>query len=386
MLKRRLGRTEFQASVVGFGSIPVGRLPVEDGVRVVRRALELGVNFIDTARSYGNSEAAIGQAIKGLRDNLIIATKSHFRTKREVAESIETSRRLLGVQTIDLMQLHSVDSEEVLRQCLSRGGAFEAMKESRRDGRGRFLGISGHQPQVLISALKTGEFDTVLASYNLSNTAADRELFPLAAELDIGVIVMKPLDGGFLGVPPEAVKFQVADRATSTAEAALRFVLSNPRVTTAIPGLGTIAQVEEDVPLGYLPQEMPTEEAAHLQGRAKEVGRTFCEGCGYCLELCPQHIAIDRVFRFQVFYEQYGLRDLARNTYREYYQAAVESCTECRSCMERCPAQLDIPARLKEAHALLASESRGANPSGLLPRCGDSTRSRPHFSTLKPMH
>jgi len=205
--------------------------------------------------------------------------------------------------------------------------------------------------------LKTGEFDTVLARYNLIYDEADKELFALGQELDVGIIVMKPLEGGSLAIPPEAVQFQVADRATSTAEAALRFTLSNPRVSTVIPGMGTIAEVEQDIPFGYVPQIMSAVEKAQLQERARQMGFTFCTNCGYCLPLCADGINIAEVFKLQVFYEQYGMKEYAREVYRQEHEAKVALCVDCTSCVERCPVELDIPALLKEADALLGSKA-----------------------------
>ena len=355
MLKRRLGRTDFEASVVGFGGIPIRRRPKEEAVKVVRRAIELGVNFIDTACSYGDSEDKIGEAIRGLREGLFISTKSHFRTEREVKNSIEESLSCLDIDKIDLMFIHGVDSDEELEYRLKMG-VLEAIQDAREAGKVDYIGISGHRNDVLARAIRTGEFDAIIATYNLTNDDGHRELFPLAQELDVGVIVMKPLGGGYLAVPPEAVQFKVADRATSTAEASLRFVLGNPYVTTAIPGMGTIEEVQEDVPLGYAPQRMTLEEVTELQERAKEVGYTFCEGCGYCWPLCPKGIFIQDVFRLLVFHEQYGMKEWAETVYREDHEALVASCDECQSCMEVCPAQLDIPAKLKEAAAILGSK------------------------------
>jgi len=355
VLKRRLGRTNFEASVVGFGGIPIQRQPREGAVRVVRRAIELGVNFIDTARSYSDSEDKIGEAIKGMREQLFISTKSHFRTKGEVKSNIEESLRRLAIDKLDLIFIHGVDSEEELEHRLKMG-VLEAMKEAREAGMVDYIGISGHQNDVLTRAIKSGEFDAIIATYNLTNDDADRELFPLARELDVGVIVMKPLGGGYLAVPPEAIQFSVADKATSTAEASLRFVLTNPYITTVIPGMGKIQEVEEDVPLGYIPQSMLLEEIKGLQQRAKEIGFTFCQGCGYCLPVCPQGIWIQDVFRLLVFHEQYGMREWAKTLYREQHEALVALCDECESCVEVCPAQLDIPAKLKEAAAILGSK------------------------------
>jgi len=355
VLKRRLGRTNFEASVVGLGGIAIQYQPWGQAIAVVKRAIELGVNFIDTARSYADSEDKIGEAIKGARDNLFISTKSHFRTKREVLGSIEESLRRLKVDRLDLIFVHSVDHEEDLNRCLRRGGALEAMREARGEGKVRFIGISGHQNRVLAKAIESGEFDVIMPVYNLANDGADEELFPLAAELDIGIAAMKPLGGGYLAILPEVAQFHVAEKAISTAAEALRFVLSNRYIATAVVGMGEITQVEQNVPLGYLPQFMALEEAARLKERARSAGYTFCTGCGYCLPVCEEGIDIREVFRLWVFHDQYGLRGLAKERFQQYHREKVNLCTECLSCTERCPAFLDIPTLLKKAARVLGS-------------------------------
>ncbi|MFC2007716.1 aldo/keto reductase [Chloroflexota bacterium] len=354
MLKRRLGRTNFQASVVGLGGIPIQFEDRDTAIAVVRRAMEMGINYIDTARVYGDSEIKIGAAVKGHRDELFITTKSMRRSREEARRQFEESFQHLDMDYIDLLFAHGVDTEEDLARVLSPEGAVAAFREAQDAGKVRYLGISGHNNPVLVSALKTGIFDVVLASYNLTNTDADNELFPLARELDIGISVMKPLAGGALGVPPEAVQFQVADRAISTAEAALRFVLSNPLVHTVIPGMGSLSELEANVPFGYAPQNMDPREATAHQEKAKELGFTFCQGCGYCLPECPEGINIAEVFRLQTFHDQYGLTNYARDSFRRNRHAdKVEQCTACGACMLHCPAQLEIPELLEKAKATL---------------------------------
>ncbi|RLC70164.1 MAG: hypothetical protein DRI26_07665, partial [Chloroflexi bacterium] len=275
--------------------------------------------------------------------------------KEEVARSIDESLRQLQVEKIDIIHLHSVDREDDLKACLARGGPLEAIKEARKAGKVDFIGISSHQNDILLKAIKTGEFDVIIASYNLVNDDADEELFPLAHELDVGIMAMKPLDGGFLAIPPEAVQFRAGDRATTTAEAALRFALSNPLIATVLVGMVSVAEVEQDVPLGYVAQEMAPAEKRLLSERAKGMVYTFCQGCGYCLPLCPKGIDIPRIFKLQVLLEQYGMEDYAKTTYREVFKPWADQCDECESCMERCPSQLEIPALLKKADALLTS-------------------------------
>ncbi len=353
MLKRRLGRTNFEASIIGFGGIPILRRGRDDATAVVKRALDMGVNYIDTARAYEDSEDKIGVAIKGQRDGVFIATKTVERLKERAALDIDESLRRLGTDWLDLLFIHGVDSEGDLNRFLSPGGALEAFRKAQEVGKVRYIGISGHQNSILISAIKSGVFDVILASYNLTNTDADDGLFPLAEELDIGISVMKPIAGGALAVPKEAVQFKVADKAVATAEAALRFVFSNPLIDTVVPGMGKISEVETNVPLGYIHQSVDPVEISVLQERAKGLGLTFCQNCNYCVPECTEEIDIPEVFRLQAFHDQYGMTGYAKFTFRMNHQEKVDSCTECQLCTERCPAQLNIPELLKKVRATL---------------------------------
>ena len=356
MLYRRLGRTGFQASVVGFGGIPIMRRPRPDAVEILRRALELGVNYIDTARNYRDSEDKVGEAVRGWRDRVFITTKSHFKTKAEVAESIDESLRRFALDWVDAVLMHGVDSDEDLE---SRSqGPLEAIKGARAAGKVRYIGLSGHRNAVLCRALRTGAFDLVLASYNLTNDDADRELFPLAQELDVGITVMKPIGGGALGVPPEALQFHVEDKAVSTAEAALRFALSNSSVASVCVGMGRLSEVEANVALGAIPQAMPRAEYGALSERAKTLGFTFCQGCGYCLPNCPEKINIQEVFRLLAFHDQYGMTGYAKAVFRAWHEQAAAKCTECSACTERCPASLGIPELLREARLKLGAKDQ----------------------------
>ncbi len=265
---RRLGRTELMVSAVGFGGGPIGGGEEEHdplAVKLLRRAIELGVNFFDTAPTYGRSELRIGQAIQGYpRESLIIATKVErydSRSRRDWRErpwSKETAKRLvrrslerLQTDYIDLVQLHAVGSLDDLDQILDEGGALEGLRELQAQGLVRFIGLTGgHNPlelEVLVEAIKTDEFDTVQPSYNIEfqEAAAPGGVFATAEEHDVGVIIKKPL----VEQPRRGRRWRSLIPKYG-ATRLLSFVLEDPRVSTVIPGMTSIAQVEEDVSVG----------------------------------------------------------------------------------------------------------------------------------------
>ena len=141
MQKRRLGRTNLQVSIVGFGGTWISELNIPDAVGVVRRAYDLGINYFDTAKLDGDSEEKIGAALHDVRDQCVIATKTGSRTKRESLEDFKSSLRRLQTDRLDIIQLHGIDDEKTLAKAMSAEGSLQTCKEARRKGLADFIGI-----------------------------------------------------------------------------------------------------------------------------------------------------------------------------------------------------------------------------------------------------
>jgi hypothetical protein len=327
---RELGSTGYKVSLVGFGGIPIQRIDGAEAKKVVGRALELGINFFDTARGYTDSEEKLGVALKEHRDKVIIATKSMARDREGMAADIEKSLQALGVDCIDLYQMHNIKDEETLEKVLKPDGALAALKEARDQGKIKHIGVTGHIKELLIKVVKTGEVETVQFPFNAVETNGVRELLDLATETGVGAIVMKPLAGGAL----------------SNANFALRYLLEYP-VSTVIPGMDSVRQVEENAAVGSNPLPLSAAEREELQREVASLGMQFCRRCEYCLP-CQQEIDIPSVFLFEGYYTRYGLKEWAVDRYRAL-KAKPEDCLECGECEERCPYNLPIRRMLKEA-------------------------------------
>jgi aryl-alcohol dehydrogenase-like predicted oxidoreductase len=196
MQKRRLGKTGLGVSVVGFGGIPIISRSRNEAEKVVSYAYDKGINFFDTARAYGDSEDKIGAALKDVRDEVIIATKTHQRTKESAARAgLKQSLRNLQTDRIDLVQLHGIDSEETLERAMGSEGSLAALEEAKSKAKIDYIGISGHNPYVLEKGVKTQKFDTVLVPLNVLDRRSSERLIPLAKELDLGIIIMKAIGG-----------------------------------------------------------------------------------------------------------------------------------------------------------------------------------------------
>jgi predicted aldo/keto reductase-like oxidoreductase len=330
MEKRELGRTGLLVSAVGFGGIPIQRVDSKEAERVIREALDQGINFFDSARAYSDSEAKIGQALKGVASRPFLATKAGSRTYDGMLQEVETSLRALEVDTIDLYQLHNIKNQQELDQVLAGDGALAALKDCLRQGKIRFIGITSHRSDVLVQALKTGEFATVQFPFNPLERAAEEELLPLARKTGVGTIVMKPLAGG----------------AFQHSRQALRFALQYP-VSTVIPGMDSPAQVRANARVGRNPVPLQPQEIKALKEECCRLGRDFCRRCEYCLP-CPQGVKISLAFLLDGYWTRYGLRHWAEDRYRSS-DAGAGKCIQCGLCETRCPYQLPIREMLARA-------------------------------------
>jgi predicted aldo/keto reductase-like oxidoreductase len=322
MRKVVLGKSGLEVSAVGFGGIPIQRISEDEAVAVVRRALDLGVTFIDTASGYSDSQAKIGLAIEGRRDGLVLATKTGDPTKEGALRDVERSRRELGADCIDLYQLHGVSSMERWEQMKAPGGALEGLLQARDAGHVAHIGYTSHSREVALAMADDPVFETVQFPFNLVTNEPAGDLIPKAREKGLGFIVMKPLCGGQY----------------DNANFAFKFLNAFPDVVP-IPGIERAEEIEEIVAL--------VESGATLEGGEKEqaeaivarLGKVFCRRCGYC-QPCPQGVPIQSGMVFEGFVKrlpQERIGGIARSV-----AEGVDLCIECGECEEKCPYELAI--------------------------------------------
>lgn len=287
MQYRTLGRTGLRVSDIGFGAMTIGgeifgATDDQESLRALHHALDLGMNFIDTADAYGrgHSEELIAQILKTRRQEVVLATKggNQFTVRQGlrnfdpdyITSALEASLKRLQIDTIDLYQLHN-PSQEVMR----RGEIFDRLDRLKREGKIRFYGVSLEKTEDGLLAIETGKPDTLQVVYNILHQDPEEKLFPLAQKENIGILARVPLERGVLsgrfkstsefaqkdwrkGVFPEeglaqthaAVEklgFLVKGEVSNLVQAALRFILSHPAVSTVIPGIRTVRQVEDNV-------------------------------------------------------------------------------------------------------------------------------------------
>lgn len=289
MKTRRLGSTSLEVSEIGFGAWAIGGNQFgnsygptddEESLRAITAAVDLGCNFFDTADVYGHghSEELLGRALKGRRQEVILATKggSDFYhepprlnfTEAHLMYAVEQSLKRLGTDTIDLYQLHNPPFSVI-----ESGRLFDPLEKLKAQGKIRFYGISIHDPQEGLLAMKMGKPSTIQVVYNYLRRDAAEELFPRAIAEGIGIIAREPLANGFLAAKytkdsvfpvgdirhqwpskyqaqlvsqVESYKKTMGESPLTLAQTAIRFALAQPAVSTVIPGCKTIHQTEEN--------------------------------------------------------------------------------------------------------------------------------------------
>jgi predicted aldo/keto reductase-like oxidoreductase len=326
----RFGKTELMVSEVALGGIPIMRRTTEDAVAVVRAAIDLGVNFIDTAHGYADSEVKIGEAIKGYpREKLIIASKSPATDKKGFLEQLETTLERLGTDYVDIYQHHGVSTQEKMDAVLGPEGAFEGMCEGVADGRIRHPAFSSHNLAIGMKMMKTGHYEAIQFPFNFVDEAAAEEIIPLAKELDMGFIAMKPFGGGLL----------------DSAETCIRYLMQYDSIVPD-PGIEKIEEIEEIVKIYENRRPLTEVDKALMQELREELGDSWCHRCDYC-QPCPQGIKISSILPAKG-----SAKRMTRERALKMIGPNIEKskdCEECRDCVERCPYDLDIPELLKVA-------------------------------------
>lgn len=324
-----LGKTGLMVSEVGFGGIPIIRLASDEAIRVLRRAHELGITLYDTANAYRDSEEKIGLAFQGLRDRVVIATKSIRRDAAGLTEQLDNSLAKLRTDYIDLYQLHQIAHEEEWQAATAPGGAMEAVVKAKKAGKVRHIGVTSHSLKMAIKLVRSGIFSTIQFPFNFIETAACDELFPAAREQGVGILVMKPFAGGVI----------------DNADIVFKFLRQYPDAIP-LPGFDSIKSIDEVVEYYETPPHLVTDQDKALMDEyCNRLGKAFCRRCEYC-QPCPKDVRITMAMGYQVFVSRMGPKVAA--DFARIPMESVARCEECGECVKLCPYDLPIPKILKQ--------------------------------------
>jgi len=372
MIKRKLGKTGLSVTNLGFG---VMRLPEkrenesdvvdwEESIRLLRKGVELGINFFDTHPMYcrNQSENVLGEALKGIDRTVQIQTKCPLWKDLEEGESwrdyLERSLSRLQRDYIDIYIAHALKWETFQE----KGKDFLRMVQKAMDeGLVGHTGFSSHdKPENVMKLIEIGEFECMTIQYNLVDRQYER-CIEYAAEKGLGVIIMGPVAGGILEKLPKGKGHLKPESVRTVPEMALRFVLQNPGVSCAISGMSNISQLEENIKTATGNLHLPEKELESILSgfeNLKELADLYCTGCEYCLP-CPQKINIPGIFRAVNLLKVYDAGEQAEFLYeiftrpdREGNKRDPSVCIECGECEEKCPQNIPIMSQLKKARKL----------------------------------
>jgi predicted aldo/keto reductase-like oxidoreductase len=342
---KTLGRTGLKVTTVGFGCM------ITSDASVVERAADIGINYFDTARGYqhGNNERMVAAALGNKRKQIVLSTKSHAPDKEGLQKDLETSLRELKTDYIDIWYLHEKSSPDDIREDM-----IEVQQQAKKEGKIRFAGVSTHsgQQQVLPWVAQKGVFDVVLAAYNFSMGPGMDQAIEAAAKTGIGVVAMKVMAGGFRGRStgdPTSQKL----RREGALLAALKWVIQKPGVSTTIPSMTDMDQLDENLkamasPFSASDEKLLAEHLEFLQPR-------YCRMCGKCKGTCANGLPVADVLRFLTYADGYRQFTLGRESYMELppEQVAVR-CGECCECTVKCPFGVRVSDQMARAQELFA--------------------------------
>jgi predicted aldo/keto reductase-like oxidoreductase len=381
MQYRPYGKSGVKVSALGYGAMRLparedGKVDLEQGVPLLRRGLDLGINYIDSAYGYinGTSEVAVGQAIKGYpREALYLATKIPVHSAEDTGavwrSKLETQLKRYDTPYIDFAHFHGLGWAEFEAYVSKPGMPLEAARKAQTEGLIRHVCFSSHDTvENIIKLVETGEFAGMLVQYNY----LDRHNEPAiarAAETGMGVAIMGPVAGGRLATPKGVVLDPEGVLEVKTPELALRFVWENHNVSVALSGMNQMAQIEENAAAAARLETMsPADREAvqRLFEQNQKLADLYCTGCSYCMP-CPNNVQIPENFRYMNWYRVWGMEEQAKAAYAHLTGEEVwtpygringlkaSECLQCGECEAKCPQNIHIIDQLVEVAKVLGS-------------------------------
>ncbi len=326
-MKVTLGKSGLVVPKNGFGALPIQRVAIAETTRLIRKALDNGMYYFDTARFYTDSEEKLGVALEGRRHETVISTKTGATCTADFWKDLETSLRLLRTDYVDLYQFHNPDF------CPLPGdgtGLYEAMLEARKQGKIRHIGITNHRLAVAQKAIDSGLYETLQFPFSYLASEKELSLVEQCRERNIGFICMKALAGGLINHAATAYAY-----------------LSQPQFAHVEPiwGIQRESELDEFISFQQNPPVMDADKQARIDADRRELTGDFCRGCGYC-QPCSVGIEIESCNRMYLFLRRAPYSVYLTEEFHEKMEQ-VENCIHCDLCKSRCPYGLDIPTLLR---------------------------------------
>jgi predicted aldo/keto reductase-like oxidoreductase len=346
IIKRKLGKTDIEIPIVSMGVMNA------DNPAVVQESYKLGVRFFDTAAGYqnGRNEEMIGKVIKdlGVRNQVYIQTKFNVgmappdQRKQTLLKELDNSLARLGMDYVDTFLLH-----QPTNAVMTDPAVKEALQEMKNLKKARYVGVSHHagQAEVLNTVVKEGIYDTATISFNFS-MAQDTALLDAiknAAKAGLGIIAMKTQN---------ATRGKGPGGPTVNQTAALKWVLRNPEITSAIPGYTNFDMMKEDFSVASGLDYNDTEKQ-FLSGQNLQALFPFCRQCETCRSICPKGVDIPTLMRTHMYAAQYGNFVQARATLDEIASnVGLKNCSDCSGCNAKCANYVNIAENIRDLKSM----------------------------------
>ncbi|MCL2051933.1 MAG: aldo/keto reductase [Lachnospiraceae bacterium] len=372
MQYRKFGNTGIDISILGFGAM---RLPEiqkgddffideEKAFPLMQKAQELGVNYFDSAPYYchKNSEAAMGKALKGLRDKVYLSTKlpfAEYKAKGDVRRILEGSLKRMETDYVDFYHFWGINKGTA--ETIIKDDIMAEVNELKEEGLLKFISFSFHDaPENIKFIVDNLDFASILCQYNLLDRSHE-EMIEYTYNKGLGTVIMGPVGGGRLSPPTDLYQKLTGKKSNATYELALRFVLGNPNVSCALSGMENMDMLEKNVAVANNAGEITETEWTELKAAMEEVAKLrdlYCTGCKYCMP-CPASIDIPKLFEYYIHTNVFGLGDGIRGSYQFYKKSpwgegkTFADCTDCGLCETKCPQKLSIRKELERVCAVL---------------------------------
>jgi len=322
----RLGKTEIVVPKNGFGALPIQRVTEDEAVYLLKKAYDYGIRFFDTARGYSDSEKKIGLALKEVRKDIIIATKTGAQNVDSFWKDLNTSLEMLQTDYIDIYQFHT---PSFCPKPNDGTGLYEAMLEAKEKGMIKHIGLSNHKLAVAKEAIESGLYETIQFPFSYLASDKDLQIVELCKEHDLGYIAMKALAGGLI----------------DKADVAYAYLAQFDHV---VPIWGVQRETELDDFLGCFdnPPELTKKRQEIIEKDKEMLAGNFCRGCGYCMP-CPVGIQINSCARMSLLIRRAPSAMWLSEAWQEN-MSKIEDCIHCNQCSSKCPYSLDTPKLLEE--------------------------------------
>lgn len=321
-----LGSTGIKVNKNGFGALPIQRVSNEEAVKLLRKAYNAGITFFDTARYYSDSEVKVGEAFDGMRDKVVIATKTGATNVETFWKDLETSLKNLRTDYIDIYQFHNIP---FVPKPGDESGLYDAALEAKAQGKIRHIGITNHRLAVANEAIESGLYETLQFPFCYLATEKDLELVEKCKEKNMGFIAMKALSGGLI----------------TNSAAAYAYI---DQFDNVLPIWGVQRERELDEFISYIdnPPAMTDEIKTIIDRDRAELLGEFCRGCGYCMP-CPVGIEINNAARMSLMIRRAPTAAWTTEEWQKKMKL-IEDCLHCGKCKGKCPYNLDTPTLLEK--------------------------------------